>query len=303
MVEAIGSHQEYMTRTKPEISIIGAGVVGTALAVLAVRAGYSVVAVASRSDGAARKAARVIGGAEACEPAEAARRGRLVLLTVPDDAIATVAAELAEAGAVHSGTAVAHCAGALGSDALRPLADKCGAVVASMHPLQTLPSVLVAVDSLPGCYFFCEGDPCAVSAVMQLAGDIGGVPVEIEADRKTLYHAAACIACNYLATLQEAAIAAAVLAGIGIEPARQALAPLVAATASNVMTLGPGKALTGPIARGDKHTVVWHLRALDATDVDLAGLYRQLGRRTVALARKANKIDADTAEQLLAILS
>jgi predicted short-subunit dehydrogenase-like oxidoreductase (DUF2520 family) len=134
---------------------------------------------------------------------------------------------------------------------------------------------------------------------MQLAGDIGGVPVEIEPDRKTLYHAAACMACNYLATLQEAAIAAAMLAGIGELPARKALSPLVAATVNNVMNLGPGPALTGPIARGDVQTVERHLAALDATDVELADIYRQLGRRTVQLARKAGKIDRRTEEELM----
>ena len=77
----------------------------------------------------------------------------------------------------------------------------------------------------------------------------------------------------------------------------------MAATVNNVASLGPGAALTGPIARGDKQTVARHLAALDATDADLAGLYRQLGRRTVALARRAGKIDAATAERLMEILA
>ncbi|NQU75107.1 MAG: DUF2520 domain-containing protein [Planctomycetes bacterium] len=292
-----------MIKTKPDISIIGAGVVGTALGVLAVRAGYRVSAVASRSKESARNAVRIIGSGIACSVHEAAARAQLLLLTVPDDALGPLAEELACAHAVHQATIVAHCSGALGSDVLAALADRCGAGLASIHPLQTFPSVLVAVDNLAGCYFFCEGHTQAVSTVMQLAGDIGGIPVEIEPDRKTLYHAAACIACNYLATLQEAAIAAAVLAGIGAEPARQALAPLVAATANNVMQLGPALALTGPIARGDKQTIANHLAALDATDSELAELYRQLGRRTVALAQNAGKIAPETARQLLKTLA
>lgn len=287
---------------KPDISIIGAGVVGTALAVLAARAEYRITAIASRRESSARKAATLIGQGRVCTAAEAARAGRLLLLTVNDDAIAPLAAELAEAEAVRPGTMVVHCSGALASDVLAPLANRCGALTASMHPLQTFPTVQAAIDSLPGCYFFCEGHGPAVSAAMQLAGDIGGVPVEIEPDRKTLYHAAACMACNYLATLQEAAISAAALAGIGTLPARKALAPLVAATVNNVMNLGPGPALTGPIARGDVQTVQRHLAALDATDPDLAEVYRQLGRRTVQLARKAGKIDRRAEEQLMKAL-
>ncbi len=292
-----------MSETVCDISIIGAGVVGTAIGVLAARAGYRVVAVASRSDDAAARAAdRIDGDVVVCAPAEAASRADLLLLTVPDDTIATVATELAEADAVRPGTVAAHCSGALGSEALAPLAERCDAVVASMHPLQTFPSILVAIDSLPGAYCFCEGDHRAVSVVMQLAGHIGCVPVEIEAERKTLYHAAACMACNYLATLQEAAIATAALAGIGAEPARRALAPLVAATVANVKDMGPQMALTGPIARGDVQTVSQHIRALDAVDTDLAALYRHLGRRTIDLARQGGKIAENIARDLRAAL-
>ena len=293
-----------MTADRPDISIIGAGVVGKALGVLAARAGYRVVAVASRSEASARAAAELIDGNVAvCTPAEAAGRAELLLLTVPDDAIAAVTSELAAAGTVRPGTIVAHCSGALTSEVLAPLVACCGAAAASMHPLQTFPAVLVAIDCLPGAYCFCEGDPSAVSKVMQLAGHIGCVPVELAADRKTLYHAAACMACNYLATLQEAAIATAVLAGIGAVPARHALAPLVAATVENISTLGAGKALTGPIARGDADTVARHLKALDATDATLAELYRGLGRRTVELALEAGKITPDAAEKLHAALA
>ncbi len=292
-----------MTRSRPDIAIIGAGVVGTTLGIAARRAGYPVVAVASRREASARKAARLIGGEPSvCTAAEAAGRGEVVLLTVNDDAIAPAAAALAEAHTVRAGTVVAHCSGALASDVLAPLAAA-GAHVASMHPLQTFPSVLVAIDRLPGCHCFCEGDPAALSVVMQLAGDLGCVPIELAGDRKALYHAAACMACNYLATLQEAAIATAILAGIDAEPARAALAPLVAATVDNVAAVGPAAALTGPIARGDVHTVAAHLAALDATAPDLAELYRQLGRRTVRLARKAGKIDEQTAERLMAVLA
>ena len=287
-----------MAKVKPDIAIIGAGVVGTAIGLLAGRAGYPVVAVASRRRASAEQAARAIGeGVAVREPLEAAAMGGLLLLTVPDDALADLADQLARARAVRPGAVVAHCSGALPSRVLAPL-EACGADLASMHPLQTFPTVASAVESLPGCYCLCEGAPAAVSRVMQLAADIGCVPVEIEPDRKTLYHAAACIACNYLATLQEAALAAAVLAGIGRDAARKALAPLVAATVRNVSELDTGAALTGPIARGDAQTVLRHLTALRHTDPTLADLYRQLGLRTVELAAKAGRIDPEQVRRL-----
>lgn len=291
-------------KAKPEIAIIGAGVVGTAIGVLAARAGYTVRAVASRRNASANRAAKLIGPpAEVCSPREALGRGQIVLITVPDDSIAAVAVHLAETGVLQPKAVIVHCSGALDSTILSPLAERHGAAVASMHPLQTFPNVQIALASLAGCYCFCEGDHRAMSRVMQLAADIGCVPVEIEADRKALYHASACIACNYLATLQEAAIAAAVLAGIGRVPARRALAPLVAATVNNINTLGPGKALTGPIARGDSQTVLRHITALRATDPQLADLYCQLGLRTVTLALQAGKISPGQANRLRQVLS
>lgn len=291
-----------MMDTRPGIAIVGAGVVGTALGMLARQAGYHVEAVASRSEDSARRAAQRIGGAPTvCSLDEVADRASLLLLTVRDDALAEVAQRLAKADNLRSAAVAAHCSGALSSEVLAPLRRE-GAAVASMHPLQTFPNVDAAIGALKGCHCFCEGDPPALSVVMQFAADIGCVPVELESTRKSLYHAAACMACNYLATLQEAAIATAVLAGIGVEQTRKALAPLVAATVDNVFDVGPAKALTGPIARGDAGTVACHLEALDATDPELAALYRQLGRRTVKLAREADTITVEQARKLFEIM-
>ncbi len=297
MIDTIGPE-------KPDIAIVGAGVVGTAIGVLAARAGYPVVALASRTRASAVRAAERIGPDVAVrDPVEAAGAGQLVLLTVPDDAIEPLAAELARARALRPGAVVAHCSGALGSEVLAGLAEACDASAASLHPLQTFPTVEAALESLVGCYAFCEGEPEALDTMLALARAIGCVAMRITPQRKALYHASACMASNYLATLQEAAIAAAVLAGIGRQPARQALAPLVAATAKNISALGPGAALTGPIARGDVRTVQRHVEALRIADDRLADLYCHLGRRTVDLAEDAGRLDGPTARRLREVLA
>lgn len=293
-----------MTISAKTIAIIGPGTVGSAIAAAAARAGWAIAAVAARTEASARAAAEWLPGSPAAGPIEqVASAGALLLLTVPDDAIVPLAKRLAEARAVNEATVVVHCSGALGSDALAPLAQASGCAVASMHPLQTFPDPASAVETLPGTYWFCEGDPRALAVIEPLVADLQGEYRPIDPNRKALYHAAACMACNYLATLQEAAIAAATLGGIAPQDARNALAPLVAATVENVHRFGAGKALTGPIARGDVDTVRRHLAALDATEADLAGLYRQLGRRTVTLAENARKIDHPTAEALRELLS
>ncbi|HAU37905.1 MAG TPA: DUF2520 domain-containing protein [Phycisphaerales bacterium] len=270
---------------KADISIVGCGKVGTALGVLLARAGYRIAAVADHDDSAARTAAERIGGsARVCPPAEAAA-GQIVLLTVPDDAIAAVCSQLAGERAFRPGAIVAHCSGALGSDALSP-ARALGCLVASCHPLQTFPTVDAAVAKLPGAYFFLEGDEPAVEALRAAATDVGGKCMRIAPEAKALYHAAAIVASNYLVTLMDAAVALAGHAGIAERDALSALEPLVRATVDNVFSLGPAEALTGPVARGDAQTVRRHQQAIAQVDETLRAMYDMLADRTADLARR-----------------
>ena len=294
----------------PAISIIGPGKVGTALGVLCARAGWPLRAVAGRDLAKARAGTRAIALAlreslvrRASHPAprsgsrlarladlplspvEAARAGELVLLTVPDDAIGPLCRRLADAGAFRKGAIVAHCSGALGSDVLAPARD-CGCHVGSMHPLQTFPTVEAALGKLPGSYFFIEGDPPVARTLSRLAVAVGGIPIRIAPQAKTLYHAAACVASNYLVTLMDAALQVGSAAGIAPAKLLRALEPLVRATVDNVFALGPARALTGPIARGDAQTVRRHQKALRRANPRLAALYAILARWTEDLAKR-----------------
>jgi len=298
-----------------DIVILGTGKVGTALGVLAARAGRRVVAVADADAAAARDAAKAIGAAAAeaaaagagapsppvLSPADAAARGQVVLLTVPDEAIEGLCAELAAQGAFACGAVVAHCSGALGSDVLAVARDS-GCRVGSMHPLQTFPSVEAAVGALPGSWYLCEGDEGAVAELSALAEAIGGRSGRIAPGGKALYHAAAATACNSLAALLDAAVAMAEAAGVGRDEALEAMAPLVRATVENVLAIGPEAALTGPVARGDAATVARHLDALAAAVPGLAELYRALALRTADLARRKGT-DPDALARIERILS
>ncbi len=287
----------------PSISILGPGKVGTAIGVLAVRAGLSVVAVGGRDQAATVRAAEAMGGdARAATLAEAAGAGELVLLCVSDDAIEAVCDELAAAGAFKRGTIVAHCSGALGSGVLRAAADKCGCAVASFHPLQTFPTVQAAIERFAGVYCFCEGDGRATAALADLATAIGARPVMLLSEGKALYHAAAVTACNYVATLMDAAVEMCERAGIARADGQAALGVLLTSTAKNVAAMGPADALTGPIARGDAGTVQRNLAALADCPADLQKLYRAAGLRTVTLALRKGTIDQRAAETLRNIL-
>ncbi len=284
-----------------DIAIIGPGKVGTAIGVLATRAGLRVAAVAGRKN-ADTAAAAIDPDVRACTPPEAAAAGKLVLLTVPDEAIEKVCGELAAASAFAEGSIVAHCSGALSSEILGAARSCCACQVGSMHPMQTFPTVEAAVAKLPGAYCFCEGDHQAVTVLERLARAIGAKPVRMDPAGKVLYHAAAVMACNYVTALLDAAVTVFGKAGIKSESAAAAIAPMVLATVENVAAMGPAEALTGPIARGDQAVVRRHLEALGRCDDELPDLYKALGRRTVDLALRKGTIDHAKADALRKLL-
>jgi len=268
-----------------DISIIGCGKVGAAIAQLATGAGRKIAALASRNPERADDLARRIGNPQsACDVARAAGAGKLVLLTVNDDAIEPLCDRLAREGAFGAGSIIAHCSGALGSDILARARDSCRCRIGSMHPLTTFPTVSAAIEKFSGTYCFCEGDTDATDALMELASDIGAKPMLVESGNKVLYHAAAVMACNYLTALMDAAVTLCRHAGIDRKTALQALGSLSATTLENVSKLGPAAALTGPIARGDARTIHRHLEALSRCDDDLRDFYRIAGKWALKLA-------------------
>jgi len=295
------------SQSNPAIAIIGPGKVGTALAVLAARFGGPVAAIGGRDIAKARSSAAAAGpDVLACNAAEAAALGDLVIIAVTDRAIGPVCDDLAAARAFRDSSVVAHCSGSLDSSVLHSAKAACGCHVGSMHPLQTFPTVGAAIAGLPGAYFFCEGDPKAVQVLQHFAARIAGIPATIQSGQqpKALYHASAVMACNYMATLADSALKLAVEAGMDKRVALEALGPLMQATIANVSSMGPAKALTGPIARGDIDTVARHLQSLadcGAAD-EVEELYRTAGIQTVALALEKGTIGKGEAKKLRDLL-
>jgi predicted short-subunit dehydrogenase-like oxidoreductase (DUF2520 family) len=191
----------------------------------------------------------------------------LVLLAVPDGAIADAAAALAP------GPLVGHCSGAT---TLEPLLAAGHRRACSLHPLMTVPADAPA--SFTGAGAAVAGsDEAAVAAVRGLAERLGMRPVTVADGDRAAYHAAASMASNFLVTLESAAERVAATAGV----TRDLLVPLVRAAVDNWAVLGPA-ALTGPIARGDEATVARHREALRARTPELVGLYDALAEATRA---------------------
>ena len=118
-----------------DVAVIGAGRVGTAIAVLLARAGHRIVGASGRAPSRAR-VATYLPGVPFVDAADAARAAQVVFVAVPDDAIASVVAGLSDAGALREGTWVAHLSGAARIGVMAP-ARALGARPLGFHPLQT----------------------------------------------------------------------------------------------------------------------------------------------------------------------
>ena len=269
-----------------KISVVGAGRVGTAVAVLLGRAGHTIVAVAGREATVAR-ASVWLPDVPVTTPANAVDGAEVVLVGVPDDALEEATAELATA--IAPGTWVSHLSGARGLDVLHPLAGA-GARQLATHPLQTVVDVAGAVDALPGCWVAVTAeDEDGFSLGERLAADLGAVPFRLRDDERPLYHAAAVFASNYL--VATSAVAERLFADAGVPDPLAAMRPLQEATLSNVHRLGPEAALTGPAVRGDASTVERNLAAVAGAAPEAVQAYVAMCRTTLDLAERSGRLD------------
>jgi predicted short-subunit dehydrogenase-like oxidoreductase (DUF2520 family) len=240
------------------VGIVGAGRLGSALALALREAGIAVEGPLGRG--------------------ERPRGCHAIVLCVPD-------AEIPAASEVVTGAApfVGHTSGATPLSALA----HAGVERFGMHPLQSF------VDGAGPDAFRDAGcavagsTPEALELAFSLARAIGMTPFEIDDAGRAAYHAAASIASNFLVTLEAAAETVAAGAGLEPEEARALFAPLVRRTLDNLVERGPRDALTGPVARGDQATVESQRAAVAELAPELLALFDELVRHTRALAGEA----------------
>jgi predicted short-subunit dehydrogenase-like oxidoreductase (DUF2520 family) len=242
------------------IGIIGAGKVGTALGRALMEKGLHVVAVASRRAESLERAKAYVG--RACvytlDNREAASMADVVAVTTQDREIRNVAAQIFGADVPIEGKLFFHTSGAHASTELSPL-EKKGALLGSLHPLQTFPDIDSGIAALPETYIFIEGDEKALPVLQVLASSLGAEAVVIEKEHKVLYHLSAVFVCNLLSALLYAGEGIMERIGIDIVP----FYPIIRATLKNIEARGPLRSLTGPVVRGDGETVRAHLEAME----------------------------------------
>ena len=185
----------------------------------------------------------------------------VVLLTVPDQEIATAATALSPLHAQFVG----HCSGATTLEPLEPRE------AFSLHPLMTVPEGGAAAFAGAGCAI-AGSTESAKETARGLAEVLGMRPVEVADADRAAYHAAASIAANFLVTLEGAAERLAATAGVP----RELLVPLAQAALDNWAASGAERALTGPVARGDEATIARQRAAIEERAPDLLDVFDAL---------------------------
>ncbi|HEX3252106.1 MAG TPA: Rossmann-like and DUF2520 domain-containing protein [Pyrinomonadaceae bacterium] len=276
-------------KQKPAVSIIGSGRLGTALAVALAAHGYSIQSLVARRAQNARKAATLLDEKPqvlAAKQLLSVRPADLFLITVPDDQIPRVAAELSRLSTERKVTAL-HTSGALSSAVLKPLRER-GWHTGSVHPLI---SVSDKNATLAGAFWSVEGDRTALRMGKTIVSDLGGHSFSIRSEDKPLYHAAAVMVSGNVVALFDVALEMLRHCGLSRKQARDVLTPLIASTVHSLETKDTAKALTGTFSRGDVETVKRHLAALKQSELaDAPELYRLLGQRSLKVTGKHPQI-------------
>lgn len=267
------------------LAIVGAGHVGRALGRLWHTAGvFDIAGVLARSPGSAQRGVDFIGAGTAAADVAALPVAEVYLLAVTDDQIVPACAALAASRPLQ-GAIVFHCSGALASGTLEA-ARQGGALLASVHPIRSFADPAAVAAAFAGTFCGIEGDAAALAVLAPALEAIGARPVAIDPAAKTVYHAAAVFASNYVVTVLDAALRAYEAAGIPADVARELAHPLAQESLSNVFRMGAAQALSGPVARGDYATVQRQQAAVSAWDADTGTLYGALVPPTAALAAR-----------------
>ncbi|MEF9386859.1 DUF2520 domain-containing protein [Ralstonia solanacearum species complex bacterium KE056] len=275
---------------------IGAGRLARALAVRASDAGMRCAGVASRTQAHAASLAEAL-AVPLLDAQGVADRADWVFVTVPDDAIAEVAAAVRW----RPGQLVIHCSGAGERDLLDP-ARQAGAATASFHPLFLFAGLPDDAQRLAGAAIAIEADAPHDTALADLARRLGCHPLKVRPGQRALYHAGANYAASFLLCALHEAATLWQAAGIDRAEAVAAMWPLVDGTLAAARSRGLAGALSGPISRGDGGVIERHLQALDTLGADHVALYAALTRRALALAAERGHPPADVLDALAARL-
>jgi predicted short-subunit dehydrogenase-like oxidoreductase (DUF2520 family) len=282
-----------------EVGIVGAGRVGAVLGAALLRAGHRVTGVSAVSEASLERAATLLPGVPVRPIPEVVSGAHLVVLAVPDDALADLVAGLSSTGTFTPGQLVMHTSGAHGIGVFAAAAGS-DIVPLALHPAMTFTGTALDLDRLRDCCFGVTTVDMARPLGEALVIEMGGDPVWIPEDERVTYHAALAHGATHLVTLVAQSMQ--LLGDAGVEDPARVLEPLLSAALGNTLQLGDA-ALTGPVARGDAGTVAGHVAMLRRVAPDIRPTYLALARATAQRALLSGRLRAAAAEPLLELLA
>lgn len=290
-----------------DVGIISAGRVGAVLGSALRAVDHRIVGVHAVSEASRERAEMLLPAVPVLDVEEIVRRAELVVLAVPDDALAPLVTGLADLNAWRTGQLVVHTSGRYGTGILEP-ARRSGAIPIALHPAMTFSGWSVDLARLVGCPMAVTAPPAFVPVGQALAVELGGEPFDLAEKARPAYHAALAHGANHLLTL--VGQAERVLEAAGVADAAVTLGPLLTAALDRALTEDTDAALTGPVARGDAGTVRSHLEALGALRDgegrplnDVVDTYRALAEATLARREATGRLTGDRAEAVRAALT
>jgi predicted short-subunit dehydrogenase-like oxidoreductase (DUF2520 family) len=299
-----------------KICIIGAGRVGTTFAAAILNAntpGLKLAAISPGSEQSLERAVKILGekaGSIAFfnDNSECAKLADCILISTPDDVIEKAATEIVNADpSTIKGKLFIHFSGAK-SLKVFDAAAKAGGLTASIHPIKSFASIENSISTLTGTIYgvtYPENkDKTTKEYINFFIASLGGKIVEVDDSKKSMYHASACVASNYLVSLINYAVRIHESIGIKPEDSLNGLAGLIEGTVANIKNLGTQKALTGPIARGDTGTVKEHMDKFKLfMKPGEEDIYKVMGRETAKIAFGNGWIKKEVLEEFIRIFS
>lgn len=284
-----------------KIGFLGAGKVGLSFGLYLQKNNFEITGYFSRSHLSAQSAAKITKTCAFEKIEDLANFSDGIFITTNDDQIESACLHLVSLMKTLRGKFVVHMSGALSSKILDSAVEK-GAVVFSLHPLQSFAEVKKSVKDLENTYFGIEGEK-QLEILEKMLKQTGNPYLTLQPEHKKRYHIAACTVSNYLVALIDNGLE--LLGSIGIEKEEglKALLPMIMGTVKNIDKMGTEAALTGPIARGDIQTIQKQMEVFGKEEKKLADTYGFLGLLTLNLASKSEILDNRKIEKLTQILN
>ena len=281
------------------VAVLGAGRLGSSLAIALDKAGYTVAAITSRQPTHREWLnSHITTGIVVENVQTAVNVANIVFITGPDAYIEKICSGVKW----RSHQAVIHCAGAM---SLAPLdtARVAGAQTGGFHPLQTFPTI-DSYERLQDVSFAIESaSPELLCWLRTLAEDLGGSAFQIESSQRAAYHASAVMACGLLSGLT--GLSAEMWEPLGIErtEALRRLIPLLRATVDALDEKGLPHAITGPFVRGDIETITMHLEATANKSIGIRNAYAALALASLHIAKEQGGLSDSGFEGIKSLLS